>query len=135
MIRLATEKRFEERLKRWLESEGIYRLGTAQQDMTTSPCGYWEKRHGSMYTGAGLPDMHIVVCGVSIEAELKAPNGKPSELQIQKLNQIDDSGCLGMVLYPKDFERFQALITHIKSGDWISPEIITLSGLERGWKR
>ena len=132
---MAAEKSFETQLTRWLESEGIYRLGTAQQDMPTPPCGYWEKRWGSKYSGAGWPDMHIVVRGVSIEAELKAPHGRPSELQIQKLNQIDDAGCLGMVLFPKDFEKFQRLIIHIKSGGWVSPELITLAGLERGWKR
>ena len=79
--------------------------------------------------------MHIVVRGISVEVELKAPNGRPSELQIQKLNQIDDSECMGMVLYPKDFEKFQRLIRHIKTSRWASPEMITLSGLERGWKR
>ena len=75
---MAAEKSFEEKLKRWLESEGIYRLGTPTQKMLAAPCGYWEKRFGSTYSGAGWPDMHIVVRGISIEAELKAPNGKPS---------------------------------------------------------
>lgn len=132
---MALEKRFEEKLKRWLESEGIYRLGTAVQDMHTPPCGYWEKRHGSTYTGAGWPDMHVVVCGVSIEAELKAPNGRPSELQIQKLNQIDEAGCIGVVLYPKDFEPFQRLIRYIKRYKMATVEHVTMCGLERGWKR
>ena len=57
-----------------------------------------EKRWGGgKYTKAGMPDMHIVVNGISIEAELKAPNGRPSELQIQKLNQITDAGCIALV--------------------------------------
>ena len=132
---MAGEKNWEERLKRWLESEGIYRLGTPMQDMIVEPCGYWEKRWGSKYSGAGWPDMHIVIQSISIEVELKAPNGRPSELQKQKLNQIDDSGCMGLVLYPKDFEKFQRLVQHIKNGGWVTPEMITLAGLERGWKR
>ena len=133
---MAQEKRFEERLKRWLESEGIYALGTGQQDMAVPPCGYWEKRWGGgKYVKSGMPDMHIVIRGVSLEVELKAPNGRPSELQIQKLNQIDDAGCMAMVLFPKDFEKFQRLVKHIKVSRWANPEIITLSGLERGWHK
>lgn len=133
---MAAEKSFETQLKRWLESEGIYALGTAQQDMTVPPCGYWEKRWGGgKYIKSGMPDMHIVVRGVSIEVELKAPNGRPSELQIQKLNQIDDAGCIGVVLFPKDFEKFQKLIKHFKRGAINDPDVVTYCGLERGWKR
>ena len=130
---MAEEKNFENRIKRWLESQGIYRLGTASQDMESPPCGYWEKRHGSAYTGSGLPDMHIVVNGISIEAELKASNGRPSALQRQKLNQIDNSGCIALVLFPKDFENFKRLVTFIKSNYRIQPDMITYAGLERGW--
>lgn len=133
---MAAEKLFEEKLKRWLESEGIYALGTPRQEMTVSPCGYWEKRWGGgKYIKSGMPDMHIVVNGISIEAELKAPNGRPSELQIQKLNQIDDAGCISMVLFPKDFEKFQRLIRYIKDHLLIPMEMVTYCGLERGWKR
>lgn len=133
---MAAEKQFEEKLKRWLESEGIYALGTPKQDMHTPPCGYWEKRWGGgKYIKAGMPDMHIVVCGISIEVELKAPNGRPSEIQIQKLNQIDDAGCIGMVLFPKDFEKFQNMIHLIKRAWRMDVDIVTYSGLERGWKK
>ena len=132
---MAQEKSFEEKLKKWLESEGIYALGTAKQDMTTEPCGYWEKRWGGgKYTKAGLPDMHIVVNGISIEAELKAPNGRPSELQKQKLNQIDDAGCIAVVLYPKDFEKFKGLVKFLKQNYFCHPDVVVYIGLERGWK-
>lgn len=129
------EKRFEEKLKQWLESEGIYRLGTPKQDMVAEPCGYWEKRWGSKYSGAGWPDMHIVVNGISIEAELKAPNGRPSELQIQKLNQIDEAGCIAVVLFPKDFPKFQKLVQHIKKYWAVDRDLVTYCSLERGWKK
>jgi hypothetical protein len=79
--------------------------------------------------------MQIVVNGISIEVELKAPNGRPSELQKQKLNQIDDAGCMGVVLFPKDFENFKKLILFIKNNYHIQPDMVTYSGLERGWKR
>ena len=78
--------------------------------------------------------MHIVVNGISIEAELKAPNGRPSELQKQKLNQIDDAGCIAVVLYPKDFENFQRLIRYIKYHVKIPLDFVTYCGIERGWR-
>lgn len=133
---MAQEKSFEDKLKDWLESEGIYALGTERQKMTTTPCGYWEKRWGGgKYIKAGMPDMHIVVNGISIEAELKAPNGRPSELQKQKLNQIDDARCIALVLFPKDFENFKKLILFIKNNYRIDPNMVAYAGLERGWRK
>ena len=132
---MAAEKSFEEKLKKWLDSEGIYALGTPQQDMVAEPCGYWEKRWGGgKYTKAGLPDMQIVVNGINLEVELKAPNGRPSALQIQKLNQIDNAGCIGLVLFPKDFENFKNLVKFIKRNWCVDINLVTFSGLERGWK-
>lgn len=133
---MAAEKSFEEKLKKWLEAEGIYALGTPKQGMVAEPCGYWEKRWGGgKYIKAGMPDMHIVVNGISLEVELKAPNGRPSELQIQKLNQIDDAGCIGLVLFPEDFPNFQRLIRHIKTYCAVDSDVVIYSGLERGWKK
>ena len=133
---MAAEKSFEDKLKKWLESKGIYPLGTPEQDMTTPPCGFWCKRWGGgKYTKAGLPDMQIVVNGINLEVELKAPNGEPSDLQIQKLNQIDDAGCISMVLFPKDFENFKRLVLFIKENYRIHQDIVAYGGLERGWRR
>lgn len=108
---MAAEKSFENRLKKWLEKQGIYALGTPKQDMTVQPCGYYEKRWGGgIYTKKGLPDMHIVVNGINIDAELKAPTGKPSELQKHNVVQINQSGSIAMVLYPDGFEQFKEII-------------------------
>ena len=111
MIEIGAEKQFENRLKKWLESKGIYSLGTPKQDMYTSPCGYWEKRWGGgVYTKKGLPDMHIVVNGISIDVEVKAPNGRPSELQKHNVVQINQSGSVAMILYPDGFENFKRIV-------------------------
>ena len=128
---MAEEKIFEERLKRWLESEGIYRLGTPKQAMAVSPCGYYEKRWGSKYSGAGWPDMHIVVCGISVEIELKAPNGRASELQKQKLSQIADAGCIGFIAKPSDFENIKALVCLAKTLNVAIPHLQDMAGLRR----
>ena len=134
-IKVAAEKNFEEKLKDWLQSEGIYPLGTPKQKITVPPCGYWEKRWGGgKYIKSGMPDMHIVVNSVSIEAELKAPTGRPSDLQIQKLNQMNDANCIALVVYPKDFENFKKLIQAIKSQPNHLTQLVMQSGLENGWK-
>ena len=50
-------------------------------------------------TSSGLPDMHIVINNKSLEVEIKAPNGKASELQKHMIEQIIKSGCNGAILY------------------------------------
>lgn len=115
---VASEKLFENKLKRWLESRGIYPLGTDPAQMNAPPTGYWLKRWGGgQYTKAGLPDMQIVIKGVCVEAELKAPNGRPSELQKQKLKQINQSGGIGFILYPKDFDNFKKFVIELEKGN------------------
>ena len=108
---MAGEKNFENRLKDWLESEGIYPLGEPVDRMKAPPCGYWEKRWGGgRYTKSGLPDMKITIKGISLEVELKASNGTPSELQKRNLKQINQSQCFGFILYPEGFEAFKNIV-------------------------
>ena len=96
---MASEKNFENRLKGWLNSQGIYALGTAKDKMTVEPCGYYEKRWGGgQFAKSGLPDMHVVLHSVSIELEIKAPTGKPSELQLKNLDLITKGNCYGFIL-------------------------------------
>lgn len=96
---MASEKKFENRVKKFLESVGIYAFGTPVQKMTVPPVGYYEKRWGNKMTSSGLPDMHIVIKGQSLEVELKAPNGKASELQKHMIEQIITSWCQGAIMY------------------------------------
>ena len=108
---MGVEKLFENKIKRYLVSKGIYPLGTPNDKMPLKPTGYYEKRWGGgTYTKSGLPDLHIVVNGYNIDAELKAPNGKPSELQLFMIDQINNSGGLALLVYPKDFENFKKII-------------------------
>ena len=107
------EKQFENNVKKWLETQGIYKLGASK--FKTAPCGYYEKRLGSAMTGAGKPDLLVVVKGQAVEVELKAETGRPSELQKYILSQINNSGCRGMILYPKDFETFKNYIMELKN--------------------
>lgn len=105
---MAAEKLFEQKIKRYLESVGVYALGSDYKNKDVPAVGYYEKRwSGGTFTKAGLPDMHICIHGHSIEVELKAPRGRLSEVQKYMLNQINDSGGYALVLYPKDFEAFK----------------------------
>lgn len=108
---MAAEKNFENRIKKYLETLGIYALGTPRNKMNIKPIGYYEKRWGGgKFTKSGLPDLHIVACGKSIDVEVKADNGKPSDLQLFMLDQIRTCGGIGILLYPKDFEHFKEFI-------------------------
>lgn len=123
---MAGEKNFENRLKRWLESEGIYPLGHPKDQMPVAPCGYWEKRWGGgRYVKSGLPDMRVVVNGIAFEVELKATNGTPSELQKRNIRQINDSGGIAMVLYPEGFDTFKTMIKGVK----LCPQNVPIAGL------
>lgn len=105
------EKSFETKIKRYLESIGIYRLGTAPNKMKIPPIGYYTKRWGGgVFTPSGLPDLQIVVHGKCIEVEIKQSSGKPSEMQLFMLDQINKSGGQGILLYPHDFEKFKEKI-------------------------
>ena len=111
---MAGEKNFENRLKKWLEDEGIYPLGEPVNRMSAPPCGYWEKR------------MRIVVKGLALEVELKATTGTPSELQKRNIAQINNSGCFGFILYPEGFETFKKIVKGVKQCEFPTAGLISL---------
>lgn len=92
---MASEKSFENRVKKFLKDSGCYFIK------------YWG---GGEFTKAGVPDILCCCNGHFIGIEVKAPNGKPSPLQIHNLKKIDESGGYGVLLYPKDFETFKIMI-------------------------
>lgn len=107
-----TEKQFEEKFKRWLTKHGIYKLGTPSDAMDTPPRGYYIKRWGGgQYVQAGLPDMQVVIDGICYEIELKSETGKPSELQVQKIGQINLSDGNALILKPQNYNNFINKIT------------------------
>ena len=109
---MGREKIFENKVKRYLESLGIYALGTPRTKMSVEPIGYYEKRWGSMFTPSGLPDMHICVHGHSLEVELKGDTGRVSALQKFMIEQINDAGGKAIVLRPDKFADFKALLEY-----------------------
>lgn len=111
---MAQEKNFENKVKRYLESIGCYNFGTPNHQLK-EPIGYYEKRWGGgQFTKTGLPDMHVVLHGVSVEVELKAPNGKPSAMQLKHLSMIRECGCYGFILV-EDTATVERINNYIKN--------------------
>ena len=125
---MAAEKNFEELVKRYLKSIGVYPLGTAPDKMTVPPIGYYEKRWGGgTFTKSGLPDLHIVCNGMSVDVELKAETGRISDLQKFVIKQIRSAGGFAFVLYPSgylDFVKFMTDLKHEIYNRETTPEIM-----------
>lgn len=96
---MAAEKNFENKVKAFLDSEGVW----------------WVKFLGCGMTRAGVPDLLCCVNGRFVAVELKAAKGKPSELQVRELQRIRKAGGFADVLYPKDFEDFKRLVRELKA--------------------
>lgn len=95
---MAGEKRFEEKVKAFLKEQGCWILKTWSNGVQRS----------------GVPDLLICCNGYFLGVELKAENGKPSELQLWNIDKIREAGGIAIVLYPDQFEDFKALIEHFK---------------------
>lgn len=96
---MAQEKNLENRIKQFLKDEGCYFIK------------YWG---GGGFTKAGVPDLLICCNGHFIAAELKADNGKPSELQIVALTKIQKAGGIGVLVFPEDEITFRQLIMELR---------------------
>lgn len=100
---MAAEKSFENRIKKFLEEKD---------------CWYVKYWGGGLYTKTGIPDLLVCCGGKFIGIEIKAPNGKPSPLQIYNLKKIDESGGFGILLYPNQFELFKNFIDCLIQADF-----------------
>ena len=94
---MAQEKNFENKIKTYLKSIGAYFI----------------KTHGDRFSRVGTPDIIACVNGHFVAVEVKAENGKPSELQIHHIEQINKAGGYGVILYPKDFEGFKKICENL----------------------
>lgn len=88
---MASEKTFENKIKAYLKSIGAYFI----------------KTHGDRFSRIGTPDIIACINGKFVAVEVKGEKGKPSDLQLYHIDQIQKAGGYGTVLYPKDFEKFK----------------------------
>ena len=98
---MAAEKQFEERIKKFLEDEGCW----------------FVKFFANAYTKSGIPDILCCCNGYFLAIEVKAPNGKPSELQKMNIRKIIEQGGYGVILYPDQFDDFKELVRCIGNHD------------------
>lgn len=70
---MAAEKNFENKVKKFLKDKGAWVLK------------YWG---GAAYTKSGIPDLLVCFNGWFLGIELKAPNGRPSDLQLYNLREL-----------------------------------------------
>ena len=94
------EKAFENKIKSYLKENNCYFVK------------YWG---GGYFTEAGIPDLLVCCNGYFLGLEIKAENGKPSDLQEYNMEQIKKAGGIGMIVYPKDFDDLKELIRRLNN--------------------
>lgn len=95
---MAQEKRFENKIKRYLERRGAW----------------FVKFFANAYTHKGIPDILACINGYFVGIEVKAPNGKASEIQIFNIRKINAAGGFAFVLYPSAFEQFKQFVEDLE---------------------
>lgn len=93
---MAAEKNFENRIKSWISSRG----------------GWWIKYPATgLGCRAGVPDILACLGGRFCGIEVKAQDGRPSELQLRSVRKIREAGGIACVLYPSGWDRFRAAMS------------------------
>lgn len=95
---MGPEKKFETKVRKYLESQGAYVV----------------KYFGCGFTQAGVPDLLCCYKGHFLALEIKSERGKPSELQIHNICKINEAGGTAMVLYPSDFEKLCSVLKNLQ---------------------
>lgn len=92
---MAAEKEFENKIKKFLDS---------------LPKTWYFKYWAGPYSKSGIPDIIACVNGYFVAIEVKAENGKASELQKRNIRLIEKCNGVTMIVYPKDFETLKELL-------------------------
>jgi hypothetical protein len=66
---------------------------------TDYPAAVVRKRHGSIYSTAGDPDIYFLLAGTHVECELKQPHKEPTPLQQVRLAEWAAAGALTAVIH------------------------------------
>lgn len=100
---MAQEKKFENKVKHYIEETG----------------GYQVKFFANRMTKRGVPDILACVNGHFVGVEVKGPDGGPSELQVYNVKKIRKAGGFAMVLYPSAWERFKTFIDDLYRNEFV----------------
>lgn len=107
---MTPETQFKNQVQKWLISQGIYQAGTPKQKMTLPIMGWFVKIWGGGMQKEGIPDILMCVNGVFVSLELKSATGRPTDLQKKNTAMINESGGVGIILYPDGFEAFKDIV-------------------------
>ena len=91
---MAEEKTYENKIKKYIKDVG----------------GYYVKYHGNKFSTKGTPDLLVCIKGHFLAIEVKAEDGIPTKLQLDKIDDIRKAGGLAFVAYPSGWERLKAII-------------------------
>lgn len=92
---MAAEKNFENKIKAWLKDHDCY----------------FVKFFANRMTKTGVPDILASVNGYFVGIEVKAQNGRPSELQLYNLRKIRESGGFAYIVYPSGWDELKEILT------------------------
>lgn len=95
---MAAEKLYENKIKKFLKSEGAW----------------FVKFFANRMTKEGIPDILACVNGYFVGIEVKAQNGRPSPLQMYHCEQIRKAGGFAFVVYPTGWEQLKKFISDLK---------------------
>lgn len=91
---MAAEKTFENKIKKCLKDNGCW----------------YVKYFANRMTKSGIPDILACVNGFFVAIEVKASNGKPSELQLYHRDEIRKAKGMSIIIYPEQWDDFKLLI-------------------------
>lgn len=92
------EKSFENEIKKYLKERGHY----------------YVKYFANAYTKRGIPDILACVNGRFVAIEVKATDGRSTELQEWNIHAIQESHGIAMVLYPHQMDEFKKIIENLE---------------------
>ena len=114
---MAEEKLFENQIKKYFHSVGIYPAGYATDRMKAPIVGWYTKIWGGGFQKSGIPDILACVNGVMLAVEVKASNGTPSELQKLNISRINQANGVALFLYPEGFDDFKKIVEGVINCD------------------
>lgn len=89
---MGQEKEFENQIKKFLSS---------------LPKCWFYKNWSGPYSKLGIPDIIACINGNFVALEVKAENGRASELQKRNIRLINECKGQAYIVYPKDFEELK----------------------------
>ena len=107
---MGKEKAYENKIKAYLKSKNCYCV----------------KYFGCMYSTSGTPDLLCCINGYFVAIEVKADDGEPTPLQLQKIKDIRKAGGFGYVAYPGGWNKLKSIIDGILEDEFNKDEEMIL---------